>query len=797
MKPADPARSSPSNLLPTVGMFAAASLLPAVLAAAALLFSSAGPPTSTALLALGGAALASAVVGTVLALWLRAQTERRVSDIAESLRKMTREESPASLRAEEAGEFAPFAVAFNKMARQLAAQRAAQGLLAKMDETLHTKLDLRNLVRAALRCACDTTRAEAAVLVLLETASGVSMQVFVMRRAARGRLERVRVTVEGGARRDAGYSANLETIPDAPLPAQVVESLRKDDAVEHFFALPLSRGGRDWGTLVTGHKAASRLNSGQAQVLGGVVDRLVAGLRASEQERKLHALASVDRLTRLPNRARFQAMLAELLAGAKRDRQMLVVLCMGLDRFKQVNACFGEAAGDRVLKEAAKRIGAELLASDVLARPGGDKFAIVLSHLGSRRDAARVARALIQSLSRAFEVDGKVIYTGASVGIAVYPDCETHDAQVWQLAETAMAKAKQDGGNRVAFYDPGMKAQSTRRAELDAELRLALARDELVLHYQPQLDLATGALCGVEALVRWQHPTRGLLPPGEFIETAEQIGLIPEIGAWVLREACLQHRRWRGQGVDVPRVSVNASNGQLPRSNFVATVRQIMRATEMAPGALEIEVTESMLLDGGKAALESLNQLTGDGVLIAIDDFGTGYSSFNYLKIMPARVLKLDMSFIVDINADNDAGKIVSAMISMAHALQKEVVAEGIERADQLMLLKRMGCDRGQGYLLGRPVDAAQIARTYEGTWQGERPAPLKELPPLVMASENAAPARQPGAARPAPARASEAPSAADPWGNSLLEEQMTVPRIPSFDEIIGQDLPSAGSSGA
>jgi EAL domain-containing protein (putative c-di-GMP-specific phosphodiesterase class I) len=332
-----------------------------------------------------------------------------------------------------------------------------------------------------------------------------------------------------------------------------------------------------------------------------------------------------------------------------------------------------------------------------------------------------------------------------------------------------------------------MNADSRRRSQLDAELRNALKCNELVLHYQPQIDLKTGALSGVEALLRWQHPVRGLLPPGHFIADAEEMGLIPEIGAWVMREACLQHKRWRTGGLTVPRVSVNVSNGQLPRSNFVASVREITAAAEMPPGVFEIEITETMLVEGGNAAMESLNQLAADGIHIAIDDFGTGYSSFSYLKIMPAQVLKLDMSFIVDLSADNNAGKIVAAIINMAHALQKEVVAEGIERMDQMLLLKSLGCDRGQGYLLGRPVPPEAIVsmftqnRDFRLPPAGATAGESWSLPPMAAPSPGApaggvrpgAPASKGATIPPLPA-----PVWADTWNDEILEEPLTVPRF-------------------
>ena len=376
------------------------------------------------------------------------------------------------------------------------------------------------------------------------------------------------------------------------------------------------------------------------------------------------------------------------------------------------------------------------------------------------------------------------------------------------MADTAMYRAKSEGRSRFAFYEEPMNVESKRRSLLDGELRNALVRQELVLHYQPQIDLRTGALCGVEALVRWQHPTRGLLFPGDFIDYAEEIGLIPEIGTWVMTEACRQYMLWAQEGVRVPRVSVNVSNGQLPRSNFVPSVRQLLEASRIPPEALEIEVTESMLVDGGKAAMEALNRIAEAGVLIAIDDFGTGYSSFSYLKTMPARVLKLDMSFLVDAREDNDAGKIVAAIINMAHALQKEVVAEGIEHVDQLKLLKSLNCERGQGYLFGKAVTADQISRNFRkvsgvvlASLAAGDPSPLAlagavaapvPAPAPASSSAGSPPASAASAAGPAPAQ-DPPPAAARPRVTDLADMALvaTAPVLPTHGRLGGAPIPA------
>jgi EAL domain-containing protein (putative c-di-GMP-specific phosphodiesterase class I) len=328
-----------------------------------------------------------------------------------------------------------------------------------------------------------------------------------------------------------------------------------------------------------------------------------------------------------------------------------------------------------------------------------------------------VANNLIAALGQPFEIDGQKLYAGGTVGIALFPEDGATAEDLLKRADTAMYRAKELGRGRHAFFKPSMGTELSARAALDRELRQALERREFVLHYQPQVDAASGEITSAEALLRWQHPTRGLLGPAEFIDFAEENGLIEEIGKWVLRSACEQHRRWEQTGVPVPRVAVNVSNRQLRQPGFLAAVDLALMKTGREPAHLEIEITESLLVDGGESALRALNGLQQAGVSVAIDDFGTGYSSFAYLRTLPASVLKLDRSFVIDIAHDPDAEVIAASMISMARTLRKTVVVEGVETQEQLALLTEQGAHRIQGFLVSRPLPAAQFeqfVRDYE-----------------------------------------------------------------------------------
>jgi diguanylate cyclase (GGDEF)-like protein len=737
-----PLRAFKSTIgLRTMGQFAAMALLP-LAAIAALLYAQGvlTPAIVEALELTAGGAAAVALGAGVL------QGEafvRRIDGLIASTRRIAKQDFSTMVPQEGSDEVTQLSRAFNDMARNLGTTLSVQGILAQMDDAILTKLDVGALIRSALRCMRHVTQADVVVLGLFESDAAESMRVFVMQKGERSRIDSEKLEMRSELKRRIPLTPTSETRSESPFPEAFEARLREQNGTGNFYAVPISRGSRAWGVMVSCHTAPVQLNSGQIKLLSGVSTRLIAGFSGSERDQKLHSLAYVDPLTGLPNRVAMQSLLDQQLGNAQRSKTMAAILFIDLDRFKQANDTHGHAFGDRLLIQAANRIRNNVREDDVVARIGGDEFTVILPDVKNPREAGSVARKLIQSLSRRFEIDGHTIYTGASVGIAMYPDDGVRGPELLKMADTAMYRAKSAGRSRFAFYEEPMNAESKRRTVLDGELRNALERSELVLHYQPQIDLKTGALCGVEALVRWQHPSRGLLYPRDFIEYAEEIGLIPEIGGWVMAEACRQFQQWREDGVRVPRVSVNVSNGQLPRTNFVPTVQQLIAKTNMPPGSLEIEVTESMLVEGGKPAIEALNQLSKDGVLIAIDDFGTGYSSFSYLKTMPAQVLKLDMSFLVDAREDNDAGKIVAAIINMAHALQKEVVAEGIERVDQLKLLKTLGCERGQGYLFGKGVPAENIARTFRKLVEPELPAP--RLPPAGAAP--AAPAEAPAQA--------------------------------------------------
>jgi diguanylate cyclase (GGDEF)-like protein/PAS domain S-box-containing protein len=446
-----------------------------------------------------------------------------------------------------------------------------------------------------------------------------------------------------------------------------------------------------------------------ANVLGTAVERRNA-------EQKLSYLAQFDSLTELPNRDLFRDRLAQTLEQAKRNDWTLGILYIDLDGFKVVNDTFGHGAGDKLLALVAQRLKACVRTSDTVGRLGGDEFAIVLSNLAAPADAELVAKALVAALMRPFEVDGNETRMTASVGVSLFPfDGEEAD-ELLKHADTAMYRAKERGRNNYQFYTRELNDRLRRRWTLEQDLSRAIELSEFELHYQPQIAFDTGRVIGVEALIRWHHPERGLLASGEFIGAAEETALIVPIGHWVVDTACMQAAAWHRAGHDDLVVAVNISPVEIQRGNVVEHVESALQRSGLDPRFLEIELTESVVLQGAESSSNVLTRLKELGVSIAIDDFGTGYSSLTYLKHFPIDKVKIDQTFVRDIDNDPDDCAIVQAVIAMSHQLKLKVVAEGVFSQGQARFLRECHCDIAQGYLYGRPMPAAEIAALFRTT---------------------------------------------------------------------------------
>src|SRR6266446_2803903 len=456
--------------------------------------------------------------------------------------------------------------------------------------------------------------------------------------------------------------------------------------------------------------SAAPIHDRAGRVIGAViVFHDVSAARAMSQQ-MTHS-AQHDVVTNLPNRMLLNDRISQSISLARRQHRPLAVLFLDLDRFKYINDSLGHAVGDQLLQSISKRLLASVRNSDTVSRQGGDEFVILLSEISHPEDAATSARKILFSLNAPHSIEGHDLDIAGSIGISIYPGDGEEAETLIKNADTAMYHAKESGRNNFQFFKPEMNRQAVERQSLEGSLRHAVERGEFLLHYQPKINLFTGQITGAEALIRWQHPERGLVSPAQFVPIAEDCGMILSIGRWVLREACEQAREWQNAGLPFKRISVNVSATEFRAKTFLEDVGIILRETGLEARYLDLELTEGVLMQNAKSTASVLQELKRMGVHLAMDDFGTGYSSLSYLRQFPIDVLKIDQSFVRQISDDPNDSAIVRAIIDMGKNLKKRVIAEGIETQEQLALLQSWHCVEGQGYLFSRPVPAVRFAQ--------------------------------------------------------------------------------------
>lgn len=448
--------------------------------------------------------------------------------------------------------------------------------------------------------------------------------------------------------------------------------------------------------------------------------------RRKRAEEQIRSLAYYDRLTGLPNRTFYIELLSRALIHAERYKRKMATLFVDLDAFKRINDTLGHDAGDQLLQEVSTRLVRCMRKSDYIARSdkeeaqdivsrlGGDEFIVLLDELRRLEDAAIAANRILADLSRPFMLGGQEVFITASIGISLYPSDGTDADALLKAADIAMYHAKNQGKNNYQYYAQSMTAATLERLHLENELHRAIDREEFLLYYQPKLDAKSRKVGGIEALIRWKHPSRGMISPAEFIPLAEESGMIVPIGSWVLSAACEQYSAWRATGHPYICISVNLSNRQFGHKDLVETVTRALKDSEMDPNHLEMEITESTVMQNPEKSIATLRQFKDMGIRISIDDFGTGYSSLNYLRRIPFDSLKIDRSFVMNINTSPDDAAIVRAIIAMAHSLKLKVVAEGVETEEQFAFLRELECDEVQGYLFSKPLPAEECIRFIE-----------------------------------------------------------------------------------
>ena len=453
-------------------------------------------------------------------------------------------------------------------------------------------------------------------------------------------------------------------------------------------------------------------DSGIANIVEGtlidITERKIA-------EERVQSLAYYDALTGLPNRSLLRDRLSNALATARRQKHKVALLFIDLDRFKIINDSLGHSVGDLLLQDVAERLKSCTREGDTVARLGGDEFLIVLTHVNDIPGVAVSAERFMDAITTRFVIQGHSLSVGCSLGISIFPEHGADNDTLIKHADAAMYSAKDGGRNNFKFFSADMNAQTVERLALENGLRLALDKKELFLVYQPQMDIATGKISGLEVLLRWQHPELGLVPPDRFIQIAENSGLIVPIGEWVLRTACSQARKWQDEGLLCLTIAVNVSAVQFRQQGFCEIIRKVLRETGLAPHYLELELTESLLLGDADATLSVLQELKAMGLTLAIDDFGNGYSSFSYLKRFPVSKLKIDRSFVRDVAVNPDDAAITTAIISMAKSLNLKVIAEGVEDEAQISFLRAHHCDEIQGYYFSKPLSVGKMAEKLQG----------------------------------------------------------------------------------
>jgi len=488
----------------------------------------------------------------------------------------------------------------------------------------------------------------------------------------------------------------------------------------------MSTAGELQGLIVAHYRAPTDQSPHDRELIWVAAHLTSIAIERRHAETRLRLLAHYDTLTLLPNRDLFRDRLNQALSHAERHRKLAGLMFLDLDRFKMVNDTLGHDAGDLLLREVSSRLRACVREEDTVARLGGDEFTVVLEQIGKPGDAAVVAAKIVEALSPPVLLNGHEAFVTPSIGITIYPNDSGNAEDLLKNADTAMYHAKEEGGNGYRFFSPEMNALAAGRLQMESGLRRALEREEFVVWYQAKLDLAGDRVVGAEALLRWQHPERGLVSPAEFIPILEETGLIEQVGLWVIKDVCRQMLAWRQAGLPPLNVAVNLSGRQLQRNNLAETIAGILADSGLPPEHLELEVTESMLMHDREYAADMLTRIRAAGVAhISVDDFGTGYSSLSYLKRFPIDALKLDKSFVDGLPTDDDDVAIARGVIALAHSLKLHVIAEGVETAEQLAFLHENGCDVVQGYFVSRPLPAEDFASFVRAR---ERRAPESRL---------------------------------------------------------------------
>ena len=608
-------------------------------------------------------------------------------------------------------EFGELGRALEQMSMRLGRQFATLTALSEIDRLILNTQDTTHVVQQVVKRLREVAPAELITVTLFDHRELDTARTFVLQgdpgEAAEDRVERHSIDPGDRGALEA-EAAGRWTTPGKDRAGFL--SFAWAAGMRHAYVQPILWRGSACGAIVLAYREMPQAIAGEVERTRELADRVAVAVSSAWRDERLYAQAHYDPLTAAPNRLLFADRLTTEIARSQRAGLRFALLFIDLDHFKHVNDSYGHSAGDAVLREAVSRIAGSIRKSDTLARLGGDEFTVLATQLGTSQEAWLIAETIVMALSREFVLDAQRVFLSASVGIAIFPGDGENAEALLKNADTAMYRAKANGRSQVVFFEERMNAEAVMRMTLDRDLRAALERGELVVHYQPKLDLASGAIRSAEALIRWNHPARGWISPARFIPLAEESGFIEPLGDWILQQACADMRRWLDAGLELEHVSVNVSPRQFRKRAIVDSVQRCSTHAGVATSKLQLEITEGLLMNRGDDVEEMLQAIARGGHKIALDDFGTGFSSMAYLKRFPVHTIKIDKVFIEGLDASRDAEAIVTAIIAMSHALGKRVVAEGVETREQLECLRRLGCDTIQGFLVAAALPAAEFA---------------------------------------------------------------------------------------
>ena len=610
-----------------------------------------------------------------------------------------------------ADEFGELTASFNKMTAQLGVQFKTLTALSHIDREILSGLDISKIVRYVLAHLHSMIKADfSAVSVFNQDMPGKAvLHLLDVKQNRISALDYdISAYVQGLLQVDpAGIWIDRPAIDKLGLIEEIEPALKR---LSRLFFLPLSWKDQMVGYISLGFRIPPNWDQKDTEQINDFADRVAVALFTKNREELLLRQARIDALTELPNRFLFMEQLQKEIAQNQRSERKLAVLYIDLDRFKIINDSYGHSIGDELLREAGVRLRSCVYEGDTVARLGGDEFAVIISELDSAQSAQSVAEKIVAILSQPFIFNSEKNVLAASIGIAIHPHDGETIADLMRNADIAMYRAKEKGGNQYVFFEENMNVEVNKRAAIERGLRDAIAERQFVLYYQPQVEPKSGLVRGVETLVRWNHPELGFVSPGAFIPIAESTGLIVDIGRIILYDACAQFRQWLNAGIQLEYIAVNVSVKQFQQTDFFRMVEHALEINDLPAHCLELEITESVLMDDTQVVLTVLKKLKNLGVQLSIDDFGTGYSSMSYLEQLPFDTIKVDISFVRGIKENGEGGTIAATIIAMAHALNKKTVAEGVELQSQLEFLMQCDCELIQGYYYSHPLPAEELA---------------------------------------------------------------------------------------